>query len=326
MSHYIVSVSRTQEALKFVDIDFYLTRGGDPATILTLAAICLLVTFLNDLLLRLLVWFLHKFGCRRRVAKDVLVKLSQLGTAFFFGFNLVLYENGDLYTPLNFVAKPMLGPVFRYILPLVFFLPLQERLVTFVMPIFLGQYIIGRLERRRICHKALSGVKYLPQEPPHEQSNAQAMVPVQQEISTIEPVPCKSHLQCNDIRGSLQYHICLGLLRQPYVTSCGHAFDLACLQLWFCVAPPSEEDTKDGLDPSDPAYVLHRSKFCPLRRCIMKTPPTPLFIMKAALAVLSEDDSLDTDNTPFACEVDPWRGIFYSPGLYIPPRRRMRSE
>jgi hypothetical protein len=131
MSHYIVSVSRTQEALKFVDIDFYLTRGGDPATILTLAAICLLVTFLNDLLLRLLVWFLHKFGCRRRVAKDVLVQLSQLGTAFFFGFNLVLYENGDLYTPLNFVAKPMLGPVFGYILPLVFFLPLQERLVRF---------------------------------------------------------------------------------------------------------------------------------------------------------------------------------------------------
>lgn len=87
-------------------------------------------------------------------------------------------------------------------------------------------------------------------------------------------------------------------------------FDLSCLQLWFCIAPPFEEDTKNGLDPTDPFYVLRRSKFCPLCRSNMATPPTPLYIIKAALSLLSADELSDADATPLVSEERPWRGIF----------------
>jgi hypothetical protein len=91
-------VSRPQEDLKFVGVDFYITRGDDPATIRTLAAIILLVTFLDHLHLSVSVWRLPKCGCWRLVlvAKDVLVETFTAQGSILLWFQLRPHE---LYKP-----------------------------------------------------------------------------------------------------------------------------------------------------------------------------------------------------------------------------------
>ncbi|KAJ7628714.1 hypothetical protein FB45DRAFT_1059424 [Roridomyces roridus] len=86
----------------------------------------------------------------------------------------------------------------------------------------------------------------------------------------------KEHLQCS---------VCLGVLRQPYVTSCGHVFDVGCLLRWFLDAPPFE-DMDQQLDPSHPDYFRSRSKTCPLCRTVLKTPPIPLFFLEGLLDLM----------------------------------------
>ncbi|KAJ7173066.1 hypothetical protein C8R43DRAFT_978365 [Mycena crocata] len=116
------------------------------------------------------------------------------------------------------------------------------------------------------------------------------------------------------IEESLQCAICLDLLRQPYVTSCGHLFDLQCLRSWFRDAPPSDLDRT--LNTNHPAYNCLRTKTCPLCQAVITTPPSPMFALGPILDAMRRSD-FHEDATPIVSAKEPWRDIFLRPAARI---------
>ncbi|KAJ7768711.1 hypothetical protein DFH07DRAFT_954607 [Mycena maculata] len=123
-----------------------------------------------------------------------------------------------------------------------------------------------------------------------------------------EPEPQQANDLFQDLRDRLQCSVCLGFLRQPYVNSCGHVFDLICLFRWFVNAPPMEMD--EHLDPlGDPDYIWHRSKTCPYCRAVITTPPAPLFLVDRLLEIIGDEE--DDLSTPIvAITPNLWHGVF----------------
>ncbi|KAJ7628711.1 hypothetical protein FB45DRAFT_1059421 [Roridomyces roridus] len=117
------------------------------------------------------------------------------------------------------------------------------------------------------------------------------------ETHSQEPSSPQPSLQKQDdrVKEHLQCSICLGFLRQPYATACGHVFDAACLAHWFIAAPPFEDLDLD-LNPSDPHYMWYRSKTCPFCRTVLDIPPTPLFFMDGLLDLVSDGEDEEECN------------------------------
>ncbi|KAJ7436575.1 hypothetical protein B0H11DRAFT_655530 [Mycena galericulata] len=165
-----------------------------------------------------------------------------------------------------------------------------------------------------------------PEEDPLQQDVPVQEVPVPvQEPDPIQPPEPEEEEEIEDplegIRQRLQCSVCLDLLRQPYITSCGHVFDLVCLGSWFLNAPPFEDMDHD-LDPADPDYTYLRSKTCPFCRSILDTPPIRHFSLESVLEYIGGEEE-DAHATPvIENPVNEWRGIFF-PFPPLPPQHEL---
>ncbi|KAJ7173083.1 hypothetical protein C8R43DRAFT_978441 [Mycena crocata] len=102
------------------------------------------------------------------------------------------------------------------------------------------------------------------------------------------------------MEASLQCHICLDLLRQPYVMSCGHVLDLHCMRTWFTSSPIININSRPV-----------RVKACPLCQAVIATPPSPMFALGPILAMLhsNEDEETRAMATPTYSTADAWLGV-----------------
>ncbi|KAG9031481.1 hypothetical protein FS837_002975 [Tulasnella sp. UAMH 9824] len=120
------------------------------------------------------------------------------------------------------------------------------------------------------------------------------------------------------LQTSLQCQICLEIMWDPYITSCGHTSCLSCLQAWFR-APPADHAPNDA-----PPLAPHlRRKTCPTCRAPIRTRPTPVFIAKSVIGVAKpffEPSALASENETRPVPIglgangghppDAWVGIF----------------
>ncbi|KAJ6612784.1 hypothetical protein B0H10DRAFT_279613 [Mycena sp. CBHHK59/15] len=124
----------------------------------------------------------------------------------------------------------------------------------------------------------------------------------------ISPVdPCNFQLEM--IKTALQCPICKDLLTQPYTLDpCGHSFDLACLQKWFCTPPPRQNEAHWASEPYPMAFCLvDRDKTCPTCRTIVYL-PSPGYALKSVLSVLRPNGG---GGEVVNEDYDPWMDIFY---------------
>ncbi|KAJ7443970.1 hypothetical protein B0H11DRAFT_2090486 [Mycena galericulata] len=121
---------------------------------------------------------------------------------------------------------------------------------------------------------------------PDQERPGQALIPVDQEPA--DPwAALKDDLECS---------ICMGLLRQPYITSCGHTFDLACLKDWISMAP------------QDTFFLWRRPITCPMCQTVLRTPPVPVYLLERVVNRLRPAEEEEEDAV---LEARPnWGGIF----------------
>ncbi|KAJ7436578.1 hypothetical protein B0H11DRAFT_2110214 [Mycena galericulata] len=169
-------------------------------------------------------------------------------------------------------------------------------------------YVQGKL----VFDQALERELELPvqdgQQGVHEPAPEELQQPVQglEFIRQREEPAMETPNPLEDIRQRLQCSVCLDVLRQPYVTSCGHVFDLVCLGKWVLNAPPLDR----GLNPADPDYAWLRLKTCPCCRSVLFTPPIRLFFLDSLLDIIRDEDD-DVNPTPVVENpANIWRGIF----------------
>lgn len=149
MRHYRVSVSETEEALKFVGIDFHIQR--DLGTILVLWAILLLWFILTDCYYRFFTWCLMKRGRTRQQAKSSIWQFEAGFVFYLIGAHTdtktthVSTDHASLtiYVP----AYGLLRPIFDYVLPVICFFSIAERVVR----VFLSSRVPATPDHRRIA-------------------------------------------------------------------------------------------------------------------------------------------------------------------------------
>ncbi|KAJ7726920.1 hypothetical protein B0H16DRAFT_1591765 [Mycena metata] len=115
------------------------------------------------------------------------------------------------------------------------------------------------------------------------------------QLATVKLESTHTLRKIKSLEESLLCTVCMGVLQQPYVTSCGHVLDLGCLQHWFLSTPTPR----------------NASKPCPVCRAAIFHPPIPVYTLNAAVDILRAGTADDADEQwAVVNKSNLWAGIF----------------